>query len=268
MYWHFVSYLGFCSTEEDQIHIGATIHIAYPILPIPCLLIPWRLKELGHQQAWSWPNKQEYSVSSIRRVNRWYRWLRLVQDCSNSIANALELLESCIKPQIWYQNSISCSVHQMAFPVTSSSASLLWFKESGMYLNVSVNVVHTAVYSCLVGVYFCFAYIFYWINCYWAYHLLLFFQLFNSHIYVVKHSSALCDVGPALWNQQTDPSYIWGFAILADSLLFSVNNILAGLWLNCISSVEITLFLLADILLQHRALFQCQGLVKWCRFIM
>ena len=30
-----------------------------------------------------------------------------------------------------------------------------------------------------------------------------------------------------------------------------------GLWLNCISSVEITLFPLADILLQHRALFQC-----------
>ena len=51
--------------------------------------------------------------------------------------------------------------------------------------------------------------------------------------------------------------YTWGLAILADSLLFSVNNILAGLWLNCISSVEITLFLLADILLQHRALFQC-----------
>ena len=47
--------------------------------------------------------------------------------------------------------------------------------------------------------------------------------------------------------------YTWGLAILADSLLFSVNNILAGLWLNCISSVEITLFLLADILLQHRA---------------
>ena len=29
---------------------------------------------------------------------------------------------------------------------------------------------------------------------------------------------------------------------------FSVNNILVGLWLNCISSVEITLFLLADII--------------------
>ena len=50
--------------------------------------------------------------------------------------------------------------------------------------------------------------------------------------------------------------------MLADSLLFSVNNILAGLWLDCISSVEITFFLLADILLQHRALFQCLGLVK------
>ena len=55
---------------------------------------------------------------------------------------------------------------------------------------------------------------------------------------------------------------IWGLAILADSLLLSVNNILAGLWLDYISSVEITLFLLADISLQHRALFQCQGLVK------
>ena len=42
--------------------------------------------------------------------------------------------------------------------------------------------------------------------------------------------------------------------ILSDSLLFTVDNIL---WLNYISSVEITLFLLADILLQHRALFQC-----------
>ena len=44
---------------------------------------------------------------------------------------------------------------------------------------------------------------------------------------------------------------------------FLVNNILVGLWLNCISSAEIILFLLADILLQHRALFQCEGLVKW-----
>ena len=57
--------------------------------------------------------------------------------------------------------------------------------------------------------------------------------------------------------EQIAINYTWGLAILADSLLFSVNSILAGLWLNCISSVEISLFLLADILLQHRALFQC-----------
>ena len=62
---------------------------------------------------------------------------------------------------------------------------------------------------------------------------------------------------PIWYKIWADPNYIWGFAILTDSLLFSVNNILAGLWLNCILSVEITLFLLADILLQHRALFQC-----------
>ena len=47
---------------------------------------------------------------------------------------------------------------------------------------------------------------------------------------------------------------VWPFCLTP---FFSVYNILAGLWLNCISSVEITLFLLSDILLQHRALFQC-----------
>ena len=29
---------------------------------------PWQFKEPGYQQAWYWSNKQEYSVSSIRRV--------------------------------------------------------------------------------------------------------------------------------------------------------------------------------------------------------
>ena len=47
---------------------------------------------------------------------------------------------------------------------------------------------------------------------------------------------------------------VWQFLLTP---FFSVNNILVGLWLNCISSVEITLFLVADILLQHGALFQC-----------
>ena len=50
---------------------------------------------------------------------------------------------------------------------------------------------------------------------------------------------------------------VWPFWLTP--FFFSVNNILAGLWLNCISSVKITLFLLADILLQHTALFECKG---------
>ena len=37
-------------------------------MSIPCLLMPWRPKEPGHQHAWYWPNKTEYSVSSIIRV--------------------------------------------------------------------------------------------------------------------------------------------------------------------------------------------------------
>ena len=62
---------------------------------------------------------------------------------------------------------------------------------------------------------------------------------------------------PIFYTIWAHPNYTWGLAILADSLLFPVNNILAGLWLNCICSVEITLFVLANILLQYRALFQC-----------
>ena len=43
MYLHFVWYLGLWSTEENQIHNGATLHVACAILSIPCLLMLWRL---------------------------------------------------------------------------------------------------------------------------------------------------------------------------------------------------------------------------------
>ena len=38
---------------------------------MPCLLMPWQLKEpiARHQQAYYWPHKLEYSISSMRRVN-------------------------------------------------------------------------------------------------------------------------------------------------------------------------------------------------------
>ena len=77
MYSHFISYLGFCSREKDQIHNGATLYIGYRVLSIPFLLMLWRLEEPGHwrlkepgyQQVWYWPNKLEYSISSTKRVN-------------------------------------------------------------------------------------------------------------------------------------------------------------------------------------------------------
>ena len=46
---------------------------------------------------------------------------------------------------------------------------------------------------------------------------------------------------PILYTIWADPNCIWGVAILAHSL-FAANNILTGLWLNCISSVEVTLY--------------------------
>ena len=96
MYIH--SYLGLCSAVEDQIHNAASLHVTYRTLSVPCLLMPWRLKSPGHQQAWYWPNKPEYnnvyyflkvqfqyasteqfSISSIRRVNLGYLFKYQIQ---------------------------------------------------------------------------------------------------------------------------------------------------------------------------------------------
>ena len=48
----------FYSTESDQIHNWASLHDTYPIMSMPCLLMPWY-----HQQAWYWTNKPEHSIS-------------------------------------------------------------------------------------------------------------------------------------------------------------------------------------------------------------
>ena len=67
----FVPHLGFCSTEDVQIHNGATLYVAYLKLTIPCLLMLWWFLEPGHQQARYWFPRPKYSVSSIRRVKVW-----------------------------------------------------------------------------------------------------------------------------------------------------------------------------------------------------
>ena len=41
MYSHFVSCIGVCFTDADHIPKGATLHVTYPVLSIPRLLMPW-----------------------------------------------------------------------------------------------------------------------------------------------------------------------------------------------------------------------------------
>ena len=51
-----------------------------------------------------WNNGLFQELNLITIVAAWDYWHieGLVQDCSNFIANALELLQSCTKPLIWY----------------------------------------------------------------------------------------------------------------------------------------------------------------------
>ena len=64
-----ISWIAFNRRRPNSQWSIQTYSIAHPVLSIPCLLMPWRLKEPGHQQAWHWSSKMEYSVPSIRRVN-------------------------------------------------------------------------------------------------------------------------------------------------------------------------------------------------------
>ena len=131
-----LAYLGFHSTEEDQIHnrfapsqwetallcndvshwMGAGLESAQYMLYIlystvntmPAVLMPWRLKEPRHQQAWYWPNKPEYSISSIRRDNVhdddlfWVLGCLLPHYTSSSFTN-LNFANSCLKYFHWHK---------------------------------------------------------------------------------------------------------------------------------------------------------------------
>ena len=101
MHSYFIPYFGFFSAEEDQICNGATLHIAYSILSIPCLLMPWWLKSPGHQQAWSWPNKPEYSISSIWRVNK------CIEGLNKMINMSIFWKKFCILSQPFFHFAIS-----------------------------------------------------------------------------------------------------------------------------------------------------------------
>ena len=82
-----------------------------------------------HQPEIWWCDVQWYNLPWSRLVD--YYIDGLVQDCSNSIANALELLQSCTKPLILFSYSMSLS-----FDRSGSFWTLKWIKNQcvGIYL--------------------------------------------------------------------------------------------------------------------------------------
>ena len=60
------NHLGSC--RWNTCHPKARLQPASLFQSIPFLLMPWRLQEPDHQQAWYWPWKPKYSIFSIRRV--------------------------------------------------------------------------------------------------------------------------------------------------------------------------------------------------------
>ena len=71
MHSHFVSYRAFYSTDEDQIHIEATLLYMLPILYIQYHICWWPgdLRSQGIRRHGIDHQKLEYSVSSIKRDN-------------------------------------------------------------------------------------------------------------------------------------------------------------------------------------------------------
>ena len=64
----------------------------------------------------------------------------LVQDCSNSIANALELLQSCTKPSICHITSIPCMLMALRLQGTASSSTDLVLPENpGLSTRMAYN---------------------------------------------------------------------------------------------------------------------------------
>ena len=64
--------LDFVQQKKTKFTMQQPYMLPILILLITYLLMPWWLKEPGHQQARYWPSKPEYSVSGIRRVNMVY----------------------------------------------------------------------------------------------------------------------------------------------------------------------------------------------------
>ena len=91
----------------DQIHNGATLHVACHIQSIPCLLMPWRLEKQEHQWAWYWSSKQEYSslVSEELMVHgenmHIYIYIKLLTKSLSFLHKKTRKIETASNPVLW-----------------------------------------------------------------------------------------------------------------------------------------------------------------------
>ena len=67
MYSHFISWILFNQRRQNSQRSNPTCCLSYTVNTMPADTLV-TLKDLWHQQAWYWPNKLDYSISSIWRV--------------------------------------------------------------------------------------------------------------------------------------------------------------------------------------------------------
>ena len=181
----------------------------------------------------------------------------LVQERRTSIANALELCLSCTKPSITIWNLCESWRFSLSFLLQCWHGSsrnphfnILWMTSVNIYENCEtfLTLLKPRSWKALgwVGL---------WGYLWWApsakrkdHHGVS--SGWNS---VWHHSNT--GLSSTQYEQIPIIHGVWPFWLTP--FFFRSITFWRAYGLNCISSVEITLFLLADILLQHRALFQC-----------
>ena len=101
-------------------------------LPCTVQIIPGKLGQVIAAEA---------LVPGIRQAIKNYDINSIVQDCSNSIANALELLQSCTKPLS------PCLVNTSQQPVMFESLKLLWKQINGHVQLEQLECLHSEIPS-------------------------------------------------------------------------------------------------------------------------
>ena len=109
-------YFDFGHQKKTQIHNGAILHVACPILSIPCLLRPWRLRIQGisrpgidtQSQNIAFPASEELTMSMLRKRSLSKRpvWYLLSFWPANAVAIALLNFDFKIISTYWLGSSM------------------------------------------------------------------------------------------------------------------------------------------------------------------